>query len=244
MKKSLSLLAIATIVVMATLMLQGCNNNEVNENEERSAIAAERTAEATERMAEAMESMIPKTITDRESGSTIGWTSLSLGERQEVLDAVGVNSAHHYGDPIKPNPPIQSVTFVLYLVDVPSASENQTLIEYSYTDARGLTGSNRILVQGHLETDAGRIPVESIQYVLNSDNCCYHYGGCINGTTCGEQRPRAEKCEPCKPKPQVEQPCRPCQQQGTPGPSRRQGHGAAPSQTSNGRSRVLPPVDL
>lgn len=186
MKKCLSLLAIATIVVMATLMLQGCNNNEVNENEERSAIAAERTAEATERMAEAVESMVPKTITDRKSGSTVGWGSLSLNERKEILDAVGVGSTHHYGDPIKPNPPIQSVTFVLYLVDVPSQSENQTLLEYEYTDASGLTGKNRILVQGHLETDAGRVPVESIQYVLNSDNCCYRYGGCINGTTCSE----------------------------------------------------------
>lgn len=243
MKKCLSLLAIAAIVVMATLMLQGCNNNEANENEERSAIAAERTAEATERMAEAVESMIPRSITDRESGSTVGWGSLSLTERQEILDAVGVGVTHHYGDHIKPNPPIQSVNFVLYLVDVPSASENQTLIEYSYTDASGKSGKNRFLVQGHLETDAGRIPMESIQYVLNSDNCCYLYGGCINGTACTEQRPRAEKCEPCKPKPQVEQPCRPCQQQG-PGPSRRQGDGAAPEQSTNGRSRVLPPVDL
>lgn len=239
MKKSLSFLAIATIVVMATLMLQGCHNNEANE--ERSAIAAERTAEATERVADAVESLVPRSITDRESGSTVGWAALSLAERQEVLDWVGVATTHQPGDQIKPNPPIQKVTFVLYLTDVPSPQESQTLLEYEYSDS-GLTGKNRIMVQGHIETSTGKVPIESIPYLLNGDNCCYRYGGCINGTTCSEQRPRTE---PCKPKPQVE-PCRPCQQQGqgTPGPSRRQGDGAAPSQKSNGRSHVLPPVDL
>ncbi len=240
MKKCLSLLAIAAIVVMATLMLQGCNNNEATQADE----TTERIAEASERMAEALEEMVPRSITDRESGSTVGWSSLSLGERKEILEAVGVGSSQHYGDPVRPRPAIQEVTFVLYLVDVPSPSQDQTLIEYSYTDSSGKSGKNRFLVQGHLEIDAGRIPIGSIQYVLNSDNCCYLYGGCINGSNCSEQRPKSEKCEPCKAQPKKEEPCKPCQQQGTPGPSRRQGDGAAPSQTSNGRSRVLPPVDL
>ena len=245
--KKLSLIVVVAIVTTATLMLQGCKN-EANPAEERNAEATERVAEATERvaeaterLAEATERMIPQSITDRESGSTIGWPSLSLAERQEVLDAVGVNSAHHYDDPIRPNPPIQSVTFVLYLTDVPSPAEEQTLLEYEYVDARGVTGENMILVQGHIKTGDTYVPIESIPYVLNANECCFHYGGCINGTICSGQRPRAEKCVPCQ---QKAEPCLPCQQQGTPGPSRRQGDGAAPSQTSNGRSRVLPPVDL
>ena len=243
MKKTLAF-AIAAIVVMATLMLQGCNNSEAasNENEER-------IAEATERVADALEEMVPRSITDRESGSTVGWSSLSLEERKEILEAVGVGSSQHYGDPVRPRPAIQKVTFVLYLVDVPSPSQNQTLIEYSYTDSSGKSGKNRFLVQGHLETDAGRIPIGSIQYVLNSDNCCHLYGGSINGSTCDEQRPKAKECtpcetnkkeQPCEPKPKVEQ-CKPCQQGQGP---KRTLDGATTPPASNGKSKTLPTVDF
>lgn len=240
--KRLSSFAIAAIVVMATLMFQGCNNSEATQVDERSANAAERTAEASERMAEALESMVPKIITDRESGTTVGWGSLSLGERKEILEAVGVGSSQHYGDPVRPRPAIQEVTFVLYLVDVPSPSQEQTLIEYSFTDSSGESGKNRFLVQGHLETDAGRIPIGSIQYVLNSDNCCHLYGGCINGSNCSEQRPKSEKCEPCKAQTK-EEPCKPCQQQGTPGPGKHQGSGAVPEECPSGGDKVLPPIE-
>ena len=246
MKKTLAF-AIAAIVVMATLMLQGCNNSEAasNKNEER-------IADATERVADALEEMVPRSITDRESGSTVGWSSLSLEERHEVLDAIGVASAHHCGDPIRPNPSIHSVSFVLYLVDVPSPIENQTLLEYSYKDASGKAGKNRILVQGHLETSAGDgiIPIESIPYVLNDENCCYLYGGCINGSTCDEQRPKAKECtpcetnkkeQPCEPKPKVEQPCKPCQQGQGP---KRTLDGASTPPASNGKSKTLPTVDF
>ena len=217
MKKMLKLV-IAAIVVMTTLMLQGCQNNEANAAEERIANAneriadaEERSASANERMADAMESMVPRSITDRESGSTIGWAALSLSEREEILNAVGVGTTHHYGDPVRPNPPIQQICFIIYLVDVPSQTENQTLLEYSYTDSRGVSGKNWILVQGHLETPTGGfVPVESIPYVLNANECCYHYGGCINGTSCDQQRPHVDECSPCDSKPK--EPCQPCKE--------------------------------
>lgn len=239
--KKISLFAIAAIVVMTTLMFQGCNNNETTQaNEERSAVAAERTAEATERVAEALESMVPKTITDRENGSTVGWGSLSLGERNTLI-AIGKD--HPYGGVIRPNPPIKDIKFILYLEGVPAPKGKdedrvkQTLLMYSYDTDHG-EGTDMILVQGHFENVQN---IASIPDVLNNNSCCIFYGGCIQEYSCSDPLPKAEKCEPCKPK--KEKTCLPCQQQG-PGPGKRQADGAAPEQSANGKSKVLPTVDF
>lgn len=232
--KKLSLFVIAAIVAMTTLMFQGCNNNETTQaNEERSAVAAERAAEATERVAEALESMVPKTITDRESGSTVGWGSLSLGERDKLI-AIGKD--HPYGGVIRPEPPIKEVTFVLYLENVPSESTQQTLLEYSYETGKGV-GANKILVQGHFESVQS---IASLPDVLNNNSCCIFYGGCIGEYECSMSLPKAEKCSPCEQKNRKKEECLPCQ----PGPGKRQGDGAAPPQGADGGSKFLPPVDL
>lgn len=237
--KKLSLFVIAAIVAMTTLMFQGCNNNETTQaNEERSAVAAERAAEATERVAEALESMVPKTITDRENGSTVGWGSLSLGERDKLI-AIGKD--HPYGGVIRPEPPIKEVTFILYLEDVPSASPKQSLVEYTYETDYG-EGTNIILVQGHFESVKN---VSSIPDVLNNNSCCIFYGGCIKEYECNAPLPGAEKCSPCEQKKPKKEECLPCQQQQRiPGPGKRQGDGAAPPQGADGGSKILPPVDL
>lgn len=239
--KKLSLFAIAAIVVMTTLMFQGCNNNETTQaNEERSAVAAERTAEATERVAEALESMVPKTITDRENGSTVGWGSLSLGERNTLI-AIGKD--HPYGGVIRPNPPIKDIKFILYLEGVPAPKGKdeervkQTLLMYSYDTDHG-EGTDMILVQGHFESVQN---VASIPDVLNNNSCCIFYGGCIKEYECNAPLPGAEKCSPCEQKNPKKEECLPCQQQG---PGKRQGDGAAPPQGADGGSKILPPVDL
>lgn len=229
--KRLSSFAIAAIVVMTTLMFQGCNNNETTQaNEERSAVAAERTAEA-------LESMVPKTITDRESGSTVGWGSLSLGERDKLI-AIGKD--HPYGGVIRPNPPIKDIKFILYLEGVPAPKGKdedrvkQTLLMYSYDTDHG-EGTDMILVQGHFESVQN---VASIPDVLNNNSCCIFYGGCIQEYSCTEPLPKDEKCETCKPK---EKTCLPCKQ--GPGPGKHQGSGAVPEESPNGGDKVLPPIE-
>ena len=235
--KKLSLLVIAAIVAMTTLMLQGCNNSEENkaavQAAQEAAEASQQAAQASQRAAEALESMIPRS-TDREFGSTIGWGALTPQERQEII-AIGKD--HPYGGVIRPEPPIKEVTFILYLEDVPSASPKQSLVEYTYETDYG-EGTNRILVQGHFESVQN---VSSIPDVLNNNSCCIFYGGCIQEYSCSDPLPKAEKCEPCKPK--KEKTCLPCQQQG-PGPGKRQADGAAPEQSANGKSKVLPTVDF
>ncbi len=232
MKKNLSL-AIATIVMMATLMLQGCNNeaNPAEERiaaaEERIAEAEERTAEASKRMAEVMESMIPRSITDRGSGATVGWGSLSPEERAEII-AIGKN--HPYGGVIRPEPPIKEMTFILYLEDVPSAAPKQSLIEYTY-ETDGGVGTNRILVQGHFESISS---ISSIPDVLNNNSCCIFYGGCIKEYECSTPLPLSEKCSPCE---QKKPKCKQCQQ-GV-GTGKKTADGIQSNVKSNGKDREI-----
>ena len=239
--KKLSLFVIAAIVAMTTLMLQGCNgeaNNQAAQAAQQAAEASQQAAQASQRAAEALESMIPRSITDREFGSTIGWGALTPQERQEII-AIGKD--HPYGGVIRPEPPIKEVTFILYLEDVPSASPKQSLVEYTYETDYG-EGTNIILVQGHFESVKN---VSSIPDVLNNNSCCIFYGGCIKEYECNAPLPGAEKCSPCEQKKPKKEECLPCQQQQRiPGPGKRQGDGAAPPQGADGGSKILPPVDL
>lgn len=240
--KKLSLLVMAVIAVMTTLMLQGCNGEANNQAAvqaaQEAAEASQQAAQASQMAAESLQSIVPRSITDRESGSTIGWGSLSPSEREEII-AIGKD--HPYGRVIRPNPPIKEVTFILYLENVPSASSKQTLIEYTYETDYG-EGTNRILVQGHFESVQS---ITSLPDVLNNNSCCIFYGGCIGEYECSTPLPKAEKCSPCEQKNPKKEECLPCQQQQRiPGPGKRQGDGAAQRESANGENKVLPPMDL
>lgn len=237
MKKTLSLFAIAAIAVIATLMLQGCNNGEANKQAaqaaQQAAEASQQAAEASQQAAEALQATVQVQPT-RVSGETVGWGALTPSERDEII-AIGKD--HPYGGVIRPEPPIKEVTNILYIENVPSATQKQTLIEYTYETDYG-EGINRILVQGHFENVQN---VASIPDVLNNNSCCIFYGGCIQEYDCTVPLPKAEKCEPCQPK--KKEPCKLCQET-SPGPGKKQGDGVTSPVAANGRNRVIPPVDL
>lgn len=216
MRKSFTLV-MAIMMAVATLMFQGCNNNEAQNPVP--APTAPAYTDSTPTVA------VPVT--------TVGWGALTSTQQQEII---AIGESHPFGGTVVLNVPMDEVVAVTFIDDVPSAAQKQTLIEYRYVGTTG-TGINKILVQGHLD---GLKQIESIPDVLNNGNCCYKYGGCIKAYECSEPLPEPKNCAPCENAKQPKQDCKPCKQGDVaPGPGKKQGDGVTDSATSNGGNRKI-----
>lgn len=217
MKKSVTLIVTVIMMAVATLMLQGCNNDGAQNPSPAS------TAPTT---ASAPTVAVPVT--------TIGWGALTPAQQQEII---AIGESHPFGGTVVLNAPMDEVVAVTYIDDVPSAAQKQTLIEYRYVGTTG-AGINKILVQGHLD---GLKQIESIPDVLNNGNCCYKYGGCIKAYECSEPLPEPKNCAPCENAKQPKEDCKPCKQGDNvaPGPGKKQGDGATSTVESNGNNRRI-----
>lgn len=162
----------------------------------------------------------------------VGWNSLSVGEKREIID---IGTTKQPGGVISMSPKMTEVISVTYLDGVPSPIDScQTLVNYRYRGVSG-TGTNQVLIKGHLD---GIESLSSLPDLLNSNECCFKYGGCITAYECDQQLPKAKSCKPCKESTQPKPECQPCQQQGyTPG--KKQGSGATKEVPANGGNRRI-----
>ena len=226
MKKSFTLVVAVVMMTVATLMLQGCNNNEVQPTP---ALSATATTTATTDPAATSTSTpivaIPVT--------TIGWGALSTEQREEIVQ---IGNSHPFGGTVKLDPKMDEIVSVLFIEDIPSSCPKQTLLEYKYSN--GVIGTNKVLIKGHLENIQ---KVESIPDLLNNGACCFEYGGCIKTYECSEPLPNTKKCVPCEKVKQPKEDCKPCKQGDkiAPGPGKKQGDGAAPATNPNGNNRKI-----
>jgi len=217
MKKSVTLIVTVIMMAVATLMLQGCNNDGAqNPSSASTAPATAPTPTVT----------IPVT--------TIGWGALSTEQREEIVQ---IGNSHPFGGTVKLDPKMDEIVSVLFIEDIPSNCQKQTLLEYKYSNGVQV-GTNKILIKGHLENVQ---KVESIPDLLNNGACCFEYGGCIKAYECSEPLPEPKNCAPCKNAKQPKQDCKPCKQgnKADPGPGKKQGDGAATTAPSNGGNRKI-----
>lgn len=218
--KKLLLLGLAIMIVASTLMLQGCNN----EAQTTTATPAATVPTVDSTSIQSSPATVPVT--------TIGWGALSAEQREEIVQ---IGNSHPFGGTVNLNPKMDEIVSVLFIEDIPSNCQKQTLLEYKYSSGVQV-GINKILIKGHLENVQ---KVGSIPDLLNNGACCFEYGGCIKSYECNAPLPEPQKCAPCEKTQQPKQECKPCKQKVTPGPSKTQGDGAASPTAANGDSKRI-----
>ena len=215
MKKVL-LLGLVIMITIPTLMLQGCDREAQNSN-------------ASTPIGDTITTPAPTLVTPV---TTVGWGALSTEQREEIVQ---IGKSHPFGGTVNLNPKIDEIVSVLFIEDIPSNCQKQTLLEYKYSNGAQV-GINKILIKGHLENVQ---KVGSIPDLLNNGACCFEYGGCIKSYECNEPLPEPQKCTPCENTVKPEQECQPCQQQNGYTPGRRQGSGATQEVPADGGNRRI-----
>lgn len=170
----------------------------------------------------------------------VGWNSLSLEEKNTII---GIGTSKQPGGKVSMSPRVTEFVSVNYLYGVPSPIDScQTLINYRYKGVSGLMGDNQVLIKGHLD---GIENLGSLPDLLNNNDCCFRYGGCIKAYECDQPLPSGKECKPCETAQPKKEECLPCKKNGgDPGAARRQGDGAATPAESDGGNRVLPRIGI